>query len=121
MNEQTRRLADDAALITSILILVLIATDASGPVREMTAIVFALAVPGWVVVSRLRIGDLAVEAILTAGLSIAIGTAASIVAFWSHLFRPTAIQAFLALVAVAALGRKRLLARNLSDPAAGTS
>ncbi len=121
MNEHTRRLADDVALITSALILVLIATDASGPVREMTAVVFALAVPGWVIVSRLRIGDLAVEAILTAALSIAIGTGVSIVAFWSHLFRPTAIEAFLALVAVAVLGRKRWLARNVPEPAAGTS
>ena len=112
MNTNERPLVDWAALLVSIACVALIGAGAHGATREWLAVVFALTVPGWIVVSRLGLADPAVEATLAVALSITIGTAVSMAAFWAHVFNPTALAAALAGASALLLARRKWRARR---------
>ena len=112
MKTAERPLVDWVALLVSVALVVLIGTGARGVTREWIAVSFALTVPGWIVVSYLRLADAAVEATLAFALSITIGTAVSMVAFWAHLFNPTGITADLAGASALMLAQRKWRARR---------
>lgn len=95
-----RRLAA-AALALQVLVVALALADAPG--RALVAVVYLLVVPGWAVVSLLRIDEPAVEWTLALAVSITLGTVVAQGLVWAGWWSLGAALGVLAAVTTPAL------------------